>query len=94
MALYSKKTVPLDVLLDRAKLVEQGTALPDIAVLRLPAVAKDTVFLHFGEGGDAVDLLEGMALHLTPPEMGGLFITSTVAQAGQSVKLLVGYLAE
>ena len=93
MALYSKKTILLDAVFDRLKIVDQGTQLPDVTVLRLPVDAADTVFLHFGEGGEPVDLIQGMAIHITPPEDNGVFVSSTVAHAGESLKLLLGYVA-
>lgn len=93
MATYQTKIIPLDVKLDRLRLVENGTQIPDVTITRLPAAAEDTVFLHVGEGGDPIDLIKGMALHITPPERSGLFITSTVALPGASVRLMLGFVA-
>jgi len=91
MAPYSKKIVKLDVVLDRLRVSDAGTQLPDVTVLRLPLAAVDKVFLHVGEGGDPIDLIQGMALHITPPETTGLFVSSTQAFAGESISLLLGY---
>lgn len=93
MAAYQTKIIPLDVTFDRLRLTENGIQIPDVTVTRLPAAAEDTVKLHVGEGGDPIDLIKGMALHITPPERSGLFISSTAALAGQSVRLLLGFVA-
>lgn len=93
MTPYTKASIPLDTILDKKAVVKPGTQIPDVTVLRLPAAAADAVFLHVGESGDPIELIQGMAIHITPPETTGLFISSNAAFAGQSVKLLVGYVA-
>jgi hypothetical protein len=90
---YSKKVVPLDVKLDRQAVIKGGTQIPDVTVLRLPAAAADAVYLHVGEGGDPIELIQGMAIHITPPESTGLYVSSDAPFAGLSLKLLIGYVA-
>jgi len=91
MASYSKKIVPLDVVLNRKPVLDTGVALPDVTVLRLSLAAENDVFLHFGESGDPVDLSQGYAFHITPPELTGLYVTVTVPHPGESLRLLLGY---
>jgi hypothetical protein len=93
MAQYSKLTIPLDNIVDRKQILDSGIALPDVTVLRLSAAAEPDVFLHFGEGKDAVDLSQGWAFHITPPETTGLYVSVAVAHPGEKLKLLLGYTA-
>lgn len=93
MAQYSKLTIPLDALLDRKQILDSGVALPDVTVLRLSAAAEPDVFLHFGEGKDPVDISQGWAFHITPPETTGLYVTVAVVHPGEKLKLLLGYTA-
>lgn len=91
MAAYSKLNVPLDVALDKKEVVKPGTQIPDITVLRLPVAAIDSVFLHVGASGDPIELIEGMAIHITPAETTGIYVSSVGAFAGAVLKLLLGY---
>lgn len=93
MAQYSKLTIPLDNVTDRKKILDAGIALPDVTVLRLSVAAEPDVFLHFGEGKDEVDLSQGWAFHITPPETTGLYVTIKAPHAGETLKLLLGYTA-
>lgn len=93
MAPYAKKIVKLDAILSKEEIIPPGTDIPDVTVLRLPDAAKDAVYLHVGQGGDAIDLIQGMSIRITPPESGGLYASSDAAFAGQSLKLLIGYVA-
>lgn len=91
MANYKKQTILLDNILNKVRLVDSGIQVPDVTVLKLSVAALDGVFLHFGEGGDPIDLLVGMALHVTPPEQQGVFISSNAPFAGSSISLLFGF---
>lgn len=93
MADYSKLTIPLDNAVDRKQILDAGVALPDVTILRLSAAAQNDVFLHFGEGKDPVDLEQGWAFHVTPPEKTGLYVTIAAGHAGETMKLLLGYTA-
>lgn len=93
MAPYSKLTIDLSTIQDRLPILGTGIALPDVTVLRLSAAAEPDVFLHFGEGKDEVDLSQGWAFHITPPETTGLYLTVKIAHPGEKIKLLLGYTA-
>lgn len=91
MAAYNKLNVDLTTILDKKVIVKPGTQIPDVTVLRLPAAAVDGVTLHVGEGGDPIDLIEGMAIHIWPPETTGLYVSTNAAFGGLTLKLLLGF---
>jgi hypothetical protein len=92
MAPYATKKIDLTNALKRDEVIPPGTEVPDITILRLPDAAKDGVFLHVGNG-DPIDLIQGMSIRMTPPETGGIYVSSDAGFAGQSLKLLIGYVA-
>ncbi|HJQ27690.1 MAG TPA: hypothetical protein VKA60_27650 [Blastocatellia bacterium] len=93
MAPYAKKVVDLSAILNKDEVIPPGVDIPDVTILRLPDAAKDGVFLHVGQGGDPIDLIQGMSIRITPPESGGLYVSSDAAFAGQKLSLLIGYVS-